>query len=60
MPRLARGRQRGNAQARQMDLYTPAERRAIDELKALDPDRLTPIEALNALNRLSREAKGEK
>ncbi len=60
MPRLARGRQRGAAQARQMDLFTPAERRAIDELKELDPDRLTPIEALNALNRLSREVRGEK
>jgi DNA mismatch repair protein MutS len=53
MPRLARGRSRGGAQARQMDLFSPAERRAIDELKALDPDRLTPIEALNTLSRLS-------
>jgi DNA mismatch repair protein MutS len=60
MPRLARGRQRGAAQARQMDLFTPAEKRALDELKALDPDRLTPIEALNALNRLGREVRGEK
>jgi len=53
MPRLARGRQRGIPQARQMDLFTPVERRALDELKGLDPDRLTPIEALNALSRLS-------
>jgi DNA mismatch repair protein MutS len=53
MPRLARGRQRGAAPARQMDLFTPAERRTIDELRALDPDRLTPIEALNALSRLT-------
>ena len=53
MPRLARGRSRGGVAARQMDLFTPGERRAIDELKALDPDRLTPIEALNALSRLS-------
>ncbi|HEY2107066.1 MAG TPA: DNA mismatch repair protein MutS [Candidatus Binataceae bacterium] len=60
MPRLARGRNRGVAQARQMDLFTPAERRALDELKALDPDRLTPIEALNALNQLSRGVRGEK
>ncbi|HZY59749.1 MAG TPA: hypothetical protein VFE56_08305, partial [Candidatus Binataceae bacterium] len=54
MPRLAHGRQRGGGtQARQMDLFTPAEKRAIDELKMLDPDRLTPIEALNVLSRLS-------
>jgi DNA mismatch repair protein MutS len=53
MPRLAHGRQRGGTQARQMDLFTPAEKRALDELKMLDPDRLTPIEALNLLSRLS-------
>ncbi len=53
MPRLARGRQRGAAQARQMDLFTPAERRALDELKLIDPDRLTPIQALNTLSRLT-------
>jgi len=53
LPRLARGRNKGIAQARQMDLFTPSERRALDELRALDPDRLTPIEALNTLNRLS-------
>jgi DNA mismatch repair protein MutS len=53
MPRLARGRGKGAAQARQMDLFTPAERRVVDELRTLDPDRLTPIEALNTLSRLS-------
>jgi len=53
MPRLAHARQRGAAQARQMDLFTPGEKRAIDELRMLDPDRLTPIEALNLLSRLS-------
>jgi DNA mismatch repair protein MutS len=53
MPRLAHARQRGAAQARQMDLFTPAEKRAIEELRMLDPDRLTPIEALNVLSRLS-------
>lgn len=36
-----------------MNLFTPAEKRAIDELRMLDPDRLTPIEALNLLSRLS-------
>ena len=53
MPRLAHARQRGAAQGRQMDLFTPSEKRAIDELRLLDPDRLTPIEALNVLSRLS-------
>ncbi len=53
MPRLAHARHRGAAQARQMDLFTPGEKRAIDELRMLDPDRLTPIEALNLLSRLS-------
>ena len=53
MPRLAQARNKGAAQARQMNLFTPAEKRAIDELRMLDPDRLTPIEALNLLSRLS-------
>ncbi len=52
MPRLARGRNRAGTQARQLDLFTPAERRVLEELKILNPDRLTPIEALNALSRL--------
>jgi DNA mismatch repair protein MutS len=62
MPRLARGRNKGIAQARQMDLFTPSERRALDELRTVDPDRLTPIEALNLLSRLAAmiEKKGER
>jgi DNA mismatch repair protein MutS len=37
--------------ASQLGLFTPAERRVIDELRTLEVERLTPIEALNALAR---------
>jgi DNA mismatch repair protein MutS len=37
--------------AGQLGLFTPAERRMIDELRTLEIERLTPIEALNALAR---------
>jgi len=39
--------------AAQMGLFAPAEGRAIAELKALDVDRLTPVEALNLLARIA-------
>ena len=38
--------------AGQLGLFTPAERRVLDELKTLETERLTPIEALNALARV--------
>jgi DNA mismatch repair protein MutS len=41
----------------QMGLFTPAERRTIDELRAIEIDRLTPIEALNLLARLVGRAR---
>jgi DNA mismatch repair protein MutS len=50
-PRLAR-RAETSGGAGQMGLFTPAERRVIDELKTVEIDRLTPIEALNALARV--------
>ncbi|MGZ6175603.1 MAG: DNA mismatch repair protein MutS [Candidatus Binataceae bacterium] len=37
--------------AGQLGLFTPAERRVVDELKTLEIERLTPIEALNVLAR---------
>ena len=40
------------AEAQQMGLFAPAESRTIAELKTLDVDRLTPVEALNLLARL--------
>ena len=36
----------------QIGLFTPAERRVIEELRVLEIDRLTPVEALNALARV--------
>jgi DNA mismatch repair protein MutS len=37
--------------AGQLGLFTPVERRVVDELRTLEIERLTPIEALNALAR---------
>ncbi|MDO8431410.1 MAG: DNA mismatch repair protein MutS [Candidatus Binatus sp.] len=51
MPRLARNR-RAEKPAPQMGLFTPRESRVIDELRALEVETLTPIEALNALARI--------
>ena len=56
MPRLARER-RGGAPANQITLFAPIESRVLEELKLLDVDRLTPIEALNALSRISARLK---
>jgi DNA mismatch repair protein MutS len=50
MPRLAHAPDRGAAG--QMGLFASPERRVIDELKMLDVDRLTPIEALGILAKL--------
>jgi DNA mismatch repair protein MutS len=51
MPRLARERRQSQT-AQQMGLFATPERRVVDELRALDPDRLTPLDALNFLARL--------
>ena len=56
MPRLARER-RGGAPANQITLFAPLESRVLEELKLLDIDRLTPIEALNALSRIAARLK---
>ncbi len=42
----------GAASAPQMNLFTAADRRLIDELGAVDLDRLTPLDALNTLARI--------
>jgi DNA mismatch repair protein MutS len=41
----------------QMGLFSSAERRIRDELRRLDVTRMTPLEALNMLSKLSDEAK---
>ena len=56
MPRLARER-RGGAPPKQISLFAPVESRVLDELKLMDVDRLTPIEALNELSRIASKLK---
>jgi len=56
MPRLARER-RGRAPANPITLFAPIESRVLEELKLMDVDRLTPIEALNALSRIAARLK---
>jgi DNA mismatch repair protein MutS len=59
MPRIAHER-RANKPAPQMGLFTPKESRVVDELRALDVDRMTPLDALSALARLAARLKDEK
>ena len=49
--RLAHRPDARNAAA-QLGLFTPSERRVIDELRTLEAERLTPLEALNTLARV--------
>jgi len=51
MARIARSPEGGRPVA-QMNLFAPAESRVLEELRTLDVDRLTPVEALNALARM--------
>ena len=53
VPRLARGRRSDAAEGRQMSLFASREKRVLDELRMVDTDRLTPLEALNILSRLT-------
>jgi len=50
-PRLAH-RADGATAAGQLGLFTPTERRVLDDLKAIAVEQLTPIEALNTLARM--------
>jgi DNA mismatch repair protein MutS len=59
MPRIARER-RAKAPAPQLGLFSPKESRVIDELSALDVERMTPMDALNALARLAARIKQDK
>ena len=52
MARLARSSEAGRP-APQMNLFARAESRVLDELRSLEVDRMTPIEALNALARIT-------
>jgi DNA mismatch repair protein MutS len=52
MPRLARA-PGAHAPASQLTLFASAERQVIEELKLVDANRLTPIDAMNLLSRLA-------
>ena len=55
-PRLAHG-QRSEKRSHQMNLFSPVESRVVDELQALDIDRMTPVEALGTLAALKSRLK---
>ncbi len=59
MPRIARDR-RAKKPAPQLGLFSPREERIVDELRSLDIERMTPMDALNALARLAARVKQEK
>ncbi len=52
-PRLA-GDGSGSTGARQLSLFADAEDRVVSELQRIDPDRMTPMEALQLLNELKK------
>jgi DNA mismatch repair protein MutS len=56
--RLARSLD-GNAGTPQMNLFTAAEQRTLDELAGLEIERLTPLEALNTLARMIERRRRE-
>jgi hypothetical protein len=58
MPRIARDR-RATTPPPQLGLFSPRDERVIDELRALDVERMTPMDALNALARLAARLKKE-
>jgi DNA mismatch repair protein MutS len=55
--RLARNADRSNRGA-QLGLFTPTESRALDELRTVDIDRLTPVDALTLLAKLKSRLSG--
>jgi len=59
MPRIARDR-RATTPPPQLGLFSRRDERVVDELRALDIERMTPMEALNALARLTARLKQEK
>ena len=58
LARLAR-RAEGGERAPQMGLFAPAESRVIEELRTIQVDRVTPVEALNTLARMAARLRGE-
>ena len=55
---LEKGEVRRRREELQLSLFVPQESPVIRELKRIDPDRLTPLEALELLYRWKRETEG--
>ncbi len=55
---LEKGEVRKRREELQLSLFVPQESPVIRELKRIDPDRLTPLEALELLYRWKRETEG--
>jgi hypothetical protein len=56
MPRIARDR-RARTPAPQLGLFSPRDERIVDEIRALDIEHMTPMDALNALARIAARLK---
>ncbi|MBN2356611.1 DNA mismatch repair protein MutS [candidate division KSB1 bacterium] len=54
IPKLAQRRQKASHDTRQMSLFAELEKSLRQELKNIDPNQLTPIEALNKLDQLKQ------
>jgi DNA mismatch repair protein MutS len=57
--RIARGRANGAAGTAQMDLFATVDGRVLEELRGIEIDRMTPIDALNVLARMAARVRGE-
>jgi len=58
-PKLARHKGQSASPSRQLDLFGDKEGLLTAELRSLDPARLTPLEAINHLDRLRKLAGGD-
>ena len=56
IPKLAQHHKRPEPQVKQMSLFEELEKSLREELKNIDPNRITPIEALNKLDQLKQLA----
>jgi DNA mismatch repair protein MutS len=55
MPALARRAGEKAAGAQQLDIFRPANHPVLDEIRRLEPDRITPLEALAKLKEMKDE-----
>jgi DNA mismatch repair protein MutS len=62
IPKLAQHRNPENDEKQnqmQLDMFTQQERQIADEIKQLDVNQITPVEALNKLNELKKKIDGK-